>query len=731
MTKKLYLNGLDCPSCAQKIEDRVSKLKNVEDVTINFATATLKLNIPKEREKSIIEEVQKITTQVESGVKVEEFEKSKPLTISNHHDHDHNHDHGDCHNHSHDDIGHSHEEVSGNAVKIQLVVGAVIAVLGIILGRVAAGIPEFVIPLIFAVAIIVVGRDVLKQGFSNLFKLEFEENFLMTIAVVAAFFIGEYMEAALVMILFVLGEYIESLAVAKSRRDISKLTNIRPDTANLILENGDAKTVMAEEIKIGDMILIKAGDRVPLDCEIIDGVSTIDNSAMTGESIPVNVAVGDKILSGAVNHSGLLRCRVVNSFENSAASRIVKLVEESVDKKGKTETFIRKFSRIYTPIIMVISAVFVFIPPLLGFGSFSLWLHRSLVFLVSSCPCAFVISVPLGMYSAIGANSKTGVLVKGGKYIEILSRANTVVLDKTGTLTTGKLGVEKIVSHSKEYTQEDILKLCALMEENSNHPIAQSIVKHYGKDTDTNLITTYKEIAGMGVEAEIENSIYLCGSDKMMRNAGIGTDKYDPSNIYLAKDGQIIGQIFVADQVKESSYKFVEQLKHLKIDRVVMFTGDSKSAAKSVAEMCDIKEYKFGLLPEDKVSEFEKIKSSGDTSIFVGDGINDAPVLAMADVGVSIGLGSDIAIESSDVVLMSGELKDLASAIDISRRSMFTIKGLIVLAMGIKFVVQILGIMGLLGAAAMGLAVFADVGVSIISIIIATRIMNYNKRVNY
>lgn len=748
MTTKLYLNGLDCPSCAQKIEDRIAKMPNVSDVSVNFSTATLKLTMEDEYEQEILKKVRAVVTRVEPDVTVEEVggkankivkasqtcsDSSCAVQKHSHNvdEHNHVHSHADEHSRSSGD-GHSehmHEHGSSKSVKIQLILSAIIAVIAIVLSKAVSGIPNLVIMLLYASAVLICGHKVVKQGIRNLFRLEFEENFLMTIAIVAAFIIGEYMEAALVMILFVLGSYIEDLAVAKSRRDISNLTNIRPDTANLFTENGSARSVMAEEVNIGDVILIKAGDRVPLDCEIIEGNSAIDNSAMTGESVPITVNLGDELMSGAVNLSGLLKCRVTKTFENSAASRIVELVEQSVEKKGNTENFIRKFARIYTPIIMILSVVFAIVPPLLGLGSFTLWVNRSLVFLVSSCPCAFVIAVPLGMYSAIGANSKAGVLVKGGKYIEALSETDTVVLDKTGTLTTGELGVEKVVTHSQNRSEQDILRLCAMLEQHSNHPIARSIVDYYGKEDSSANISDYIETAGMGIAAKVDGNDYLCGSEKMMHKNGIATEEYAPSNIYLAENDILIGQIFIADKIKESSKTFVKKLAELRVNRVVMLTGDSKPAAESVAEACGITEYKYGLLPEDKVREFEEIKSSDGTCLFVGDGINDAPVLAMADVGISVGLGSDIAIEASDVVLMSGDLKDLVNAVAISKKSMRTIRFLIVLALGIKFAVQILGVLGTLGSAAMGLAVFADVGVSIISIIIATRIMNYYKKV--
>lgn len=574
----------------------------------------------------------------------------------------------------------------------------------------------------------------------------------MTIAVIAAFCLGEFSEAAMVAILFHLGEMLEEKAVNRSRRDIEHLAEIRPDTARLISgedhcdceeheqehqhdhthgvehehcdccehhhEEGGERVVPAEQVQIGDVISVHPYERIPLDGKILTGNSSLDSSALTGESMPLEAEPGTEVLSGMMNGQGLITVEVTNDFSNSAASRIIDMVESSAARKGHAEKLITRFAAIYTPIVIVLAVLLMAIPPLLGLGTFTTWFYRALIFLVASCPCALVISVPLGFFAGIGAQSKNGVLVKGGKYVEVLSHPDAVVFDKTGTLTSGKLSVTEIVS-TGSLSQQELLQLAASAEQYSSHPAAQAVL---AANTGELLpAADPNEIAGQGVVARVNDKQILCGRQPLMDRYGVET-KGHKASIFIAVDGKLEGMLQLADTVKPDSTEAVRRLKELGVKRVVMLTGDNEQSAAKAAEQCGITEYHAGLLPENKVSLMEQIRKESGRTIFVGDGINDAPVLAASDCGVAMGLGTDAAIEASDVVLTVDRPSKLADAVSLSARSMRVIRFNIAFALIVKAAVLVLAATGF---APMWLAVFADVGVSILSVINATRILRF------
>lgn len=628
---------------------------------------------------------------------------------NNHHEHEHEHHH----EHTTDGCGCGHEHTvdTSKQSKILFVIAIILAILSLFIKN----------PMIqtsgFLIATLLCGYPLFKSGLQSILKLRFDEFMLLTVAVVTAFIIGESIEAVIVTMLFRIGQMLEQQAIDKSRKEITALTNIRPDTANLITQN-DIQVVKAEEIAIGSLILVKAGERVPLDCEVITGTSVIDTSALTGESVAKTVEVGDSILSGSINLSAVLHCKTITSFENSAASRIIKLVEDSAKLKGNTEKFITKFSKVYTPIVMILALCLAIIPSIFAPENMAIWISRSLVFLVASCPCALVISVPLSFYAGIGAASKKGVLVKGSRYIEALAKVNTVVFDKTGTLTTGNLSVSQVVSLS-ELSEQALLRVAGISESLSNHPIAKAIVNHCG-DLGEYTTQNYQDIVGKGVSLLLDGKAVLCGSNKLMLENGIDTSHYPSANIYIAQEGILLGYITVFDNPRADAKELIQKLKTLGVSKTVMLTGDAKKPADAVKQACDVDICYSELLPEDKVNHLSVLKNQLGTVVFVGDGINDAPVLACADVGVAMGFGSDAAIEAADTVLLSDNLSSLSDAIIIAKQTTKTARFNIIFALSIKAVVLILGALGL---AAMWVAVFADVGVSILAVLNATKIL--------
>lgn len=576
---------------------------------------------------------------------------------------------------------------------------------------------------IYIVSYLIVGLEVVIEAVENIFKGEiFDENFLMAIATIGAFAVGEFPEAATVMILYQIGELFQDYAVDKSRKSISSLMDIRPDYANVKRENEVLK-VSPEEVKIGELIVVKPGEKVPLDGEIVEGKSMLDTSSLTGESMPQDANTGDNVLSGCINKSGLLTIKTTKEFGESTVSKILDLVENASNKKSKSENFITKFAKYYTPAVVIIAVILAVIPPIIIKDAvFTDWLYRALTFLVVSCPCALVISIPLGFFGGIGGASKEGILVKGSNYLEALAQTEIVVFDKTGTLTQGIFEVQKIEAFGIE--KEKLLELAAYAENHSNHPISLSVKDAYKNKIDMQKITQTEEIAGLGVKAIIDGRQVLVGNDKLMEQAKINYEKSTDIGtiLYVAIDNKFAGYIVIADKIKEDAKMAIEVLKKNGIKKTVMLTGDKKQVGEHVADILGLDEVYTELLPDGKVEKVEELlkqKSEKGKLVFVGDGINDAPVLALADIGIAMGgLGSDAAIEAADVVIMTDEPSKIGNAMKISKKTMRIVRENIIFSLSVKLVVLILAAYGL---STMWAAVFADVGVSVIAILNSLR----------
>ena len=574
----------------------------------------------------------------------------------------------------------------------------------------------------YLAAFAIVGGDVVTKAFRNILRGQvFDENFLMSIATIGAFFTGEYGEGVAVMLFYQVGELFQSYAVAKSRRSISDLMNIRPDYAN-VERDGELVSVDPDEVAIGEEILVKAGEKIPLDGQIIEGKSMLDTSALTGEAVPREVESGMEVLSGCVNMSGLLRIRVTKPFGESTVAKILELVENASSRKSKSENFITKFARYYTPFVVIAALILAIIPPIVTGGSFAEWIHRALIFLVISCPCALVISVPLGFFGGIGGASRDGILVKGSNYLEALAGTEIVVFDKTGTLTKGSFSVVELQPENR--TEEELLELAACAEVYSNHPISLSLQEAFKGEIDKSRIAEPEEISGHGVRAVVDGKMVYAGNEKLMNRQGIACAAVTKAGtvVHVAVDDEYAGYIRIADELKADARQAIAKLKRCRVKRTVMLTGDNEETAKAVAAELGIDEVYAGLLPGNKVDKVEKLFksiSSKGKLVFVGDGINDAPVLSRADIGIAMGaLGSDAAIEAADVVIMTDEPSKIASAIQISRRTLSIVKQNIVFALGVKGFFLLLGAFGM---ANMWEAVFADVGVSVIAILNAMR----------
>lgn len=576
---------------------------------------------------------------------------------------------------------------------------------------------------IFIVSYLIVGFEILIKAVKNIFRGKvFDENFLMSVATLGAFAIGEFPEAVAVMLFYQVGELFQDYAVDKSRKSIASLMDIRPDYANLF-EDGKEKKVSPEEVKIGDTIVIKPGEKVPLDGVVTEGKTTLDTKALTGESVPRDAGKGDTVFSGCINLSGTIKMEVTKEFGESTVSRILDLVENASSKKAKSENFITKFAAYYTPIVVLIAVVLAIVPPLIVEGaSFQDWLYRALSFLVVSCPCALVISIPLSFFGGIGGASKMGVLVKGSNYLEALSNAEIMAFDKTGTITEGVFEVQNV--EPVGISKEELLKAAAYAEHYSNHPISKSIKKAYNNTIDEKEIIDSQEISGKGIEAKIGNQDVLAGNEKLMNEKGIEFEKctHIGSVVYVAIDGKYVGHIVIADKIKEDAKKTIEELKKNNIKQTVMLTGDRKNIGEAVAKEVGIDKVYTELLPEGKVEKVEELLktcSEKGKLAFVGDGINDAPVLAMADIGIAMGgLGADSAIEAADIVIMTDQPSKIISAMKLSKKTMRIVRENIVFAIGVKVLVLVLTALGL---SSMWQAVFADVGVSVIAILNALR----------
>lgn len=703
---EFILQGLDCASCAAKVESAVKKMPGVADATVNSFTQTLLIDSDNEK---LHEEICTLIKDVEPGITV------KTKSAVKKHNHDTNHEH---HDHEHD---HSHGEASISKLDAyRFSIGIILFALGII-GNLSYLSELFV----FITAYILIGGDVVYSATRNILKRQvFDEFFLMSVATIGAFAIGQHSEAVAVMIFYQIGEFFQNQALDKSRRSIADLMDIRPEVAH-VKKGNEFISVSPEDVIIGDIILVKPGEKVPLDSIVIKGESTIDTSALTGESVPRKVNAKDMILSGTVNLTGLLTAEVKHTIGESTVSKILNLVQNASNKKAKTEQFITKFARVYTPAVVYFALALAIIPPFFTGTGFTDWIHRALIFLVISCPCALVISIPLGFFGGIGGASKRGVLIKGGNYLEALNKIDTVVFDKTGTLTKGSFQVTKIQA-TDSFSETELLQIAAYAENYSNHPIAISILNKFKKKIDETRLSEFEEIAGHGLKVLFDGRTVLAGNQKLMRKYSVNFTEIKEYGtiVFIAVDGEFAGYLVISDEIKDDSKATIEALHSLGINRVVMLTGDSKAVGEEVAGLLGLDDVYAELLPDQKVEVMEQLKTTKKTDgclVFVGDGINDAPVLTLADVGVAMGgLGSDAAIEASDVVLMTDEPSKLITAIHIANRTKRIVWQNIAFALGVKGIVLILGAGGL---ATMWEAVFADVGVALIAILNATRAM--------
>ena len=583
-------------------------------------------------------------------------------------------------------------------------------------------------PLLFLIPYALSGWDVLWKALRNIFHGQiFDENFLMSVATVGALCVGEYPEAVFVMLFYQVGELFQSCAVGKSRKSIASLMDIRPDYANLE-ENGEISRVSPEEVAVGEIIVVKPGEKIPLDGVVTQGSSMVNTSALTGESVPVSIKTGDKVVSGSVNESGVLRVKVLTPFGQSTVSKILELVENSASKKAKAENFITKFAKYYTPCVVICALLLAVIPPLISGGNWSEWISRGLIFLVISCPCALVISVPMSFFGGIGGASKCGILVKGGNYLEALAKAKTVVFDKTGTLTRGVFSVTAL--HPDQCSEQQLLEYGAFAEAYSTHPIAQSVRNAYKGKIDPSGVKNVCEIAGKGVTAEVDGRKIAAGNSGLMDMQGVSWRPCHKTGttVHISVDGVYAGHIIISDEIKSGAKQAITSLKNVGVEKTVMLTGDSETVGKAVGKELGIDEIRTQLLPADKVACVEtllKQKPENSTLVFVGDGINDAPVLTRADVGIAMGaMGSDAAIEAADIVLMDDNPLKITTAVKIAKHTVKIVRENVILALGVKALILALGALGL---ANMWLAVFADVGVSVLAIINAMRVLSTKK----
>ena len=701
MKKELMLNGLTCAHCASVIDEKVKHIDGVKNSNLNFTNKKLSVEIDCDNEEKIIKNIIDIINDTEPGLDIQ-IEGQREIK----------------------------EDKTQKSIKnneklnlLKIIAGAIVFIFAFY--EEIAGRENKYSLLIFLVAYLLVGGDVLYKALRNITKGRiFDENFLMSVATIGAIAIGELSEAVGVMLFYKIGEYLQELAVGKSRKSISELMQIRPDMANLKLGN-TIKVVNPEDVNIGDYIIVKPGEKVPLDGVVIEGSSMMDTSALTGESVLRTVKKGDNLLSGFINKNALLTVQVTKDFSESTASKILDMVENASSKKSNTENFISVFSRYYTPIVVGLALLIAILPPIFMQGAtFSEWIHRGLIFLVVSCPCALVLSIPLSYFSGIGVASKQGVLIKGSNYLEALRYVDTVVFDKTGTLTEGVFDVVKVKPIN--ISEDELIKFASIAEVNSNHPIAKSILNYYNKEINLNNIEEYEEIASHGIRVKYENNIILAGNEKLMASNNIKIEKSTDVGtvVYIAINNEFKGYIVIADKIKTDSEEAIRLIKEQGIKETVMLTGDNKEVANFVAKKLKLDKVFSNLLPNEKVEKIEELyknRTEKEKIAFVGDGINDAPVLARVDVGIAMGgLGSDAAIEAADVVIMTDEPSKIAQGIKISKKTYKIVWQNIIFALGIKIIVMVLGATGI---ASMWDAVFADVGVALIAVLNAMRIM--------
>ena len=707
-TKVFMLNGLDCANCAAKIETEIKNIEGIKFASVDFVSKRLtweaesNTNVP-----MLVEKIESIVKKIEPDVKIALVENTSKPKIEEKDDDD-------------DDDEEDHKKEI-----VELVIGGTLFVVGLIFKF-----QNWLELTIFLISYIIVGRKVVLSAIKGIVRGQvFSEHFLMSVATIGAFFVGEYPEGVAVMLFYLVGELFEDMAVDNSRKSISELMDIRPDYANLRVGE-ELKKVSPDEVNIGNKIVVKPGEKIPLDGKVIEGTSMVDTAALTGESVPRELKPGSDALSGFVNKNGVLTIEVTKEFGESTVSKILDLVQNASNKKAPTEKFITKFARYYTPVVVFGALALAIIPPLVIPGaSFSDWIYRGLVFLVVSCPCALVLSIPLGFLGGIGGASKKGILVKGGNYLEALNNVEVVVFDKTGTLTKGVFKVTKAISENG-YTEDELIKYAAYAESYSNHPIALSIIAAYHAEIDKYKIENYQEIAGHGIKVNVNGKEVLVGNTKLMISENIQYTDVDTLGtvVHVAIDKKYAGSIIISDEVKEDSAKTIKELKALGVRKTVMLTGDLKKVADNIGKELGLDKVYSELLPADKVEKVESLeaqKSHKGKIVFVGDGINDAPVLARADIGIAMGgLGSDAAIEAADVVIMTDEPHKVASAIKIAKRTRNIVSQNIVFALGVKAIFLVLGALGL---ASMWAAVFADMGVALIAVVNAMRALNTKK----
>ena len=697
------LENLNCAHCAGKIENKLAETDGYENVNFNFANKKL---VFESAEDVTAQDIQAVCDSIEDGVEViDNNVKENTVTAEK---------------------VNSAKEDKKVEIKNELISIITAAVLGVAaFGLELTVFPDaefgtvgwFVLLGLSLVATVLSGWRTFIKGVKSVFKLQIDETTLLTIAVIAAFALGEFVEAAMVTILFAVGEIVEEKAVSASRSDIAKLAQIRPDNATVLI-NGKEVVKAAEDVKIGSTIVVKPHERVPLDGVITKGNTTLDTSVLTGESVPVDAEAGSEVMSGMINGNSLIEIKTTKEFGDSTAARIIKLVEDAAATKGQSEKLISRFAAVYTPIIILISIVVAIVPPLVGLGSFSTWIYRALVCLVASCPCAIVISVPLSYYSGLGASSKISVLIKGGKYIEALAKADAFVFDKTGTLTTGELSVNKVFAYGN-HTSSEIIALAAACERYSSHPIAMAI-KNKAEKENLPELSDYSEKAGQGVTAVYNGKALVCGGTKVLSDKQkVNAEK--TASVYVIYDSELIGAISVSDTLRPEAKSVIAELRKLGVKDSVMLTGDKKENAMDIANELKLDSYSAELMPSDKLEKLIDIKKTHKSVCFIGDGINDAPVLTASDCGFAMGFGSEAAIEAADAVLAAGNLKQLPLSVRIAKKVVATVKTNITFALGVKTIVIILAILGI---APMWLSVIADTGVSVLCVLYAARLLH-------
>ncbi|WP_162103561.1 heavy metal translocating P-type ATPase [Bacillus sp. SKDU12] len=700
LVKQEYvLDGLDCSNCAQKIENGIKGINGIDECAVNFAASTLIVSADGKEEQWVTDKVEKKVKSIDPHVMVRQKHKKKPA-----------------------DDGYRHRMIK------MLVRMSAAVIFGAAAYFVHSGTIEF---LLFLAAYLIIGGDIIIRAVKNISRGQvFDEHFLMALATIGAFLIQQYPEGVAVMLFYQIGELFQGAAVSRSRKSISALMDIRPDYANVKTENG-IEQVSPEDVQTGNIIVVNPGESIPLDGKVVLGSAMVDTSALTGESVPRKAAEGQEVMSGFINQNGVLHIEVTKGYQESAVSKILDLVQNASSRKARTENFITKFAKYYTPAVVIIAALLAFVPPLvLSDAALSDWVYRALIFLVISCPCALVVSIPLGFFGGIGAASKAGVLVKGSNYLEALNQVKYAVFDKTGTLTKGSFEVTEI-KPAEGFIKDRLLEAAAYAELHSQHPIAESVRKAYGKAISSDAIESYEEIAGHGIVANVNGTEILVGNKKLMEREQIEgvSDEHAGTIVHIAVDQRYAGAIIIADEVKEDAAQAIADLKSFGIKQTIMLTGDSKQTGEAVGKQLGIDEVYAELLPQDKVSRVEALEaelSQNEKLIFVGDGINDTPVLARADIGAAMGgLGSDAAVEAADVVLMTDQPSKIAEAIRIAKRTRRIVWQNIGFALGVKAVFLILGAFGI---ATMWEAVFSDVGVTLLAVANAMRVMRVKNR---